>query len=81
VPIPFSRSTRSLEPDPHGPSTALLLVAMAVLSAWTAWLFLARVAVYELTPEAERRRAAARALRLAVTRLDQEMPGPRSSWC
>jgi multidrug resistance efflux pump len=52
MPIPFSRSTRSLDADPHRRSTLGLLIIMAVLGAWTAWLFLARVAVYEVTADA-----------------------------
>jgi membrane fusion protein (multidrug efflux system) len=49
---PFSRSTRSIEADSHRRSTLGLLIAMAVLGGWVAWLFLARVAVYEVTDEA-----------------------------
>jgi membrane fusion protein (multidrug efflux system) len=49
---PFSRSTRSLEADSHRRSTAGLLAAMGVLAVWVAWLFLARVAVYEVTEQA-----------------------------
>jgi membrane fusion protein (multidrug efflux system) len=49
---PFSRSTRSLEADSHRRSTLGLLSAMGVLGVWVAWLFLARVAVYEVTEAA-----------------------------
>jgi membrane fusion protein (multidrug efflux system) len=43
--IPFSRSTRSLEMDSHRSATLWLLLAMAMLGIWIAWMFTARVAV------------------------------------
>jgi multidrug resistance efflux pump len=49
----FSRSVRSLAADsPRRPVLALLF-ATALLLAWTAWLFLARVAVYEVSDRAD----------------------------
>ncbi|PYV73275.1 MAG: HlyD family secretion protein [Acidobacteria bacterium] len=49
----FSRSMRSLEADsPRRPVLALLFATTLIL-AWTAWLFLARVAVYEVSDRAD----------------------------
>ena len=49
---PFSRTTRSLKADSFRRSTLGLLVVMAVLAAWVAWLVLARVSIYETTRDA-----------------------------
>jgi membrane fusion protein (multidrug efflux system) len=49
---PFSRTTRALNADTYRRSTLGLIIVMAVLGAWTAWLFMARVAVYEVTDTA-----------------------------
>lgn len=50
--IPFSRSTRSLNADSYRRSSLGLITVMLVLFAWIAWLFLARVALYEVTDTA-----------------------------
>jgi multidrug resistance efflux pump len=50
--IPFSRSTRSLNADSYRRSSLGLITVMLVLAAWVAWLFLARVALYEVTDTA-----------------------------
>lgn len=38
---------RSLANDKYSPSLLVILVATIILSAWAAWLFLARISVYE----------------------------------
>jgi len=45
--IAFSRSMRSLKADSFRPALVGLLVAMALLTAWIAWFFLARITLYE----------------------------------
>ena len=45
--IPFSRSMRSLKADSFRPALVGLLLAMALLIAWAAWFFLARITLYE----------------------------------
>lgn len=50
--IPFSRSTRSLNADSYRRSSLGLITVMLVLGAWIAWLFLARVSLYEVTDTA-----------------------------
>jgi len=48
----FSRTLRSLEADGFQRSLGGLLLAVALLTALAAWLCLARVAIYEVTPTA-----------------------------
>jgi multidrug resistance efflux pump len=48
----FSRYMRSLGADGQRRTLLGLLLAFAVLGAWGAWLFLARVTLYEVTTEA-----------------------------
>lgn len=48
----FSRYMRSLGADGQRRTLLGLAVAFAVLGAWCAWLFLARVTLYEVTSEA-----------------------------
>ena len=48
----FSRYMRSLGADNQRRTLVGLVVAFAVLGAWGAWLFLARVTLYEVTSEA-----------------------------
>ncbi|MBI4614868.1 MAG: HlyD family efflux transporter periplasmic adaptor subunit [Planctomycetes bacterium] len=48
----FTRTLRALDTDGPRRSNAGLAVAAAVLALWAAWFFLARVSVYEVTPEA-----------------------------
>jgi multidrug resistance efflux pump len=48
----FSRYMRSLGADGQRRTLLGLVVAFAVLGAWGAWLFLARVTLYEVTAEA-----------------------------
>ena len=48
----FSRYMRSLGADNQRRTVLGLVVAFAVLGAWGAWLFLARVTLYEVTTEA-----------------------------
>lgn len=48
----FSRYMRSLGADNQRRTLLGLVVAFAVLGAWGAWLFLARVTLYEVTTEA-----------------------------
>ncbi|HEX7317126.1 MAG TPA: HlyD family efflux transporter periplasmic adaptor subunit [Pyrinomonadaceae bacterium] len=48
----FSRYMRSLGADNQRRTLLGLLVAFVVLGAWGAWLFLARVTLYEVTSEA-----------------------------
>lgn len=50
--IPFSRSTRSLNADSYGRSSLGLITVMLALAAWVAWLFIARIALYEGTDTA-----------------------------
>ena len=50
--IPFSRSTRSLNADSYHRSSLGLITVMLILAAWVAWLFLARVTLYEVTDTA-----------------------------
>ena len=50
--IPFSRSTRSLKADSYRRSSLGLVAVMLVLAVWVAWVFLARVALYETTATA-----------------------------
>lgn len=50
--IPFSRSTRSLRTDSFRASTFQIIVAIAVIAGWAAWLFLARITLYEVTDTA-----------------------------
>src|SRR5258708_3095130 len=52
MPNTFSHSTRSLNADNLRRSTLWLLAVAIFLGAWIAWLALARVAVYEVTPTA-----------------------------
>ena len=48
----FSRTTRSLAADRSRRSTLGLLLAVALLVAWVAWLFLARITIYEVSTAA-----------------------------
>ena len=48
----FSSTMRSLNADRFRRSIAGLLVVAVLLGAWTAWLFLSRVARYETTDSA-----------------------------
>src|SRR5215210_4102784 len=48
----FSRYMRSLGADNQRRTLLGLALAFAVLGAWVAWLFLARVTLYEVTAEA-----------------------------
>jgi multidrug resistance efflux pump len=52
MPTPFSRTARSLNADTYRRSTFALLITVALLGAWIAWLFAARVAIYETTDQA-----------------------------
>src|SRR4029450_9053309 len=47
--IPFSRSMQSLAADGFRYSQLGMLLAAALLSAWTVWLFIARVRLYEVS--------------------------------
>src|SRR5262245_44592622 len=47
--IPFSRSMQSLAADGFRYSLSGMLLAAAFLSAWTAWFFLARITLYEIS--------------------------------
>jgi membrane fusion protein (multidrug efflux system) len=47
--IPFSRSMQSLAADGFRYSLLGMLLAAALLSAWTVWLFIARVRLYEVS--------------------------------
>jgi multidrug resistance efflux pump len=47
--IPFSRSMQSLAADGFCYSLLGMLLAAALLSAWTVWLFIARVRLYEVS--------------------------------
>ena len=49
---PFSRTLRSLEADSHRSLALACALITALLLAWLAWLFLAPVAVHELTDQA-----------------------------
>jgi membrane fusion protein (multidrug efflux system) len=52
APIAFARFLRSLEADNFTRSAASLLLAFFLLGAWTAWLILARVTLYEVSDAA-----------------------------
>ena len=45
--LSFSRSLRSLQQDNFGPALAALIVTSLLLMAWSAWVFLAQVTLYE----------------------------------
>jgi multidrug resistance efflux pump len=47
--IPFSRSMQSLAADRFRYSLSGMLLAAALLSAWTAWFFIARITLYEVS--------------------------------
>jgi multidrug resistance efflux pump len=49
MPIPFSRSMQSLAADGFRYSLSGMLLAAALLSAWTAWFFIARITLYEVS--------------------------------
>jgi membrane fusion protein (multidrug efflux system) len=49
---PFSRTTRSLNADSYRRSILGLVIVMLALAAWAAWLFLASVALYEVSDSA-----------------------------
>ena len=49
---PFSRSGASLDNDGFGRSLLSATIAVALLGAWLAWFFLARVDRYEVTERA-----------------------------
>ena len=49
APVTFERYLRSMEADNFVRPTLRLLLALALLSAWFAWLFLARVSLYEVS--------------------------------
>jgi multidrug resistance efflux pump len=46
---PFSRSMQSLAADGFRYSLSGMLLAAALLSAWTAWFFIARITLYEIS--------------------------------
>lgn len=46
---PFSSSMRSLANDKLSPSLLVIIIAILILSVWAAWLFLARISVYEMS--------------------------------
>ncbi len=46
---PFSSSMRSLANDRFSPSLLMVIIAILILSVWAAWLFLARISVYEMS--------------------------------
>lgn len=46
---PFSSSMRSIANDKFSPSLVVIIIAMIILGAWAAWLFLARISVYEMS--------------------------------
>lgn len=50
--IPFSRSMRSLETDGFRASALGLLLVAVLMSLWIAWLFQARVTLYEASETA-----------------------------
>jgi multidrug resistance efflux pump len=50
--VPFSQSTRSLKADSYRRSTLAMIAVMLVLGGWVAWLFMARVTLYEVTDAA-----------------------------
>ncbi|HEX8772653.1 MAG TPA: HlyD family efflux transporter periplasmic adaptor subunit [Pyrinomonadaceae bacterium] len=52
APIAFAHFLRSLEADNFSRSAATLLFAFFLLGAWTAWLILARVTLYEVSDAA-----------------------------
>jgi hypothetical protein len=52
VTIPFSRSTRSLSRDRYRPAVIGLVLAILTLIALIAWLFLARVTLYQTSTSA-----------------------------
>ncbi len=50
--IPFSRSMRSLETDSSRSAVLGLLLVALLLIVWMAWLFLARITLYEVSATA-----------------------------
>lgn len=50
--IAFSRSVRSLQADTFRRPAIGILIGVLLLGGWSAWLFLARISVYEATPKA-----------------------------
>ena len=49
MPIPFSRSMRSLEADTYRRSIGGIVFASGLLALWALWFFFAQVSVYEVT--------------------------------
>lgn len=54
--IAFSRSLRSLNQDNFRSSLAWLAIGLVLLSAWSAWFFLAKIPLYEISRELQVRR-------------------------
>ena len=48
MPVPFSRTTRALNADAYSRSTMVIAIVIILLGAWTAWMLLAQVALYEI---------------------------------
>jgi len=47
MPNPFSRTTRSLNADSFRSSLTGLIIAFLLLTVWSAWFFMARMAIYK----------------------------------
>ena len=52
MPMPFSRTARSLSLDRFRRSSASLLVSAVMLAGWFVWSVTARVTIYEVTTTA-----------------------------
>jgi membrane fusion protein (multidrug efflux system) len=52
MPLPFPRTLGHLNSEGRGPRSLAIAVAAALLAAWTAWLFGARIAVFAVSTSA-----------------------------
>ena len=73
--ISFSRSTRSLNRESFRLSLVGLVVIILLLLAWTAWFFLAKVPLYEISRQFEVRRDGSLAVTFSSEALARIRPG------
>jgi hypothetical protein len=73
--VSFSRSMRSLEQDNYRFSLIGLIVAVLLLSAWSAWFFLADIALYETSETFEVQRDGSLAVKFSPQALGRIRPG------
>jgi hypothetical protein len=73
--ISFSRSMRSLQRDSFRLSVVALIIAILLLLAWTAWFFLAKVPLYEISRQFEVQRDGSLAVTFSPQALARIRPG------